>query len=115
MSSLSSTPAQGPPVKSTLATDPDMSQLVAEFAGAMPQKAAELSRAWETNELESIQRLAHQLKGSSGGYGFASVGKAAATVENTLIRLGNGDAQATLERLRFEFNALLDLLKRVTV
>jgi len=92
-----------------------MAELVAEFAGEMPQKAAELTRSWEANELETIQRLAHQLKGASGGYGFASVGKAAASVESTLIRLGNGDAQATLERLRCEFATLLDLLKRVTV
>jgi len=92
-----------------------MAELVAEFAAEMPQKTAELTRSWEANELGAIQRLAHQLKGSSGGYGFATVGKAAASVENTLIRLGNGDAQATLERLRFEFNILLDLLKRVTV
>lgn len=115
MSSLSTTPAQGPPVKSTLASDPDMAELVAEFAGEMPKKAAELARSWDAKELETLQRLAHQLKGSSGGYGFASVGKAAANVETTLIRLGNGDTEATLERLRFEFNTLLDLLKRVTV
>ena len=114
MSNAPQPSANTSPVTSTMANDPDMAALVAEFAGEMPLRAAELARCWERNELESVQRLAHQLKGSSGGYGFATVGKAASDVEATLIKLGNGDTAATLERLRGEFNQLVEIVKRVT-
>ena len=113
------TPAEnGAPKKavtSTLANDPDMAELVAEFAREMPLRAAELTRCWEKEQLEDIRRLAHQLKGASGGYGFVGLGRAASNVESLLVKLGNGDTEATMERLRAEFYELVDIVKRVTV
>jgi HPt (histidine-containing phosphotransfer) domain-containing protein len=34
---------------------------------------------------EALQRLAHQLKGAAGGYGFAPITDAAARVEEALV------------------------------
>ena len=78
---------------SELADDPDMTELIESFARGLPAQAQRLEDALDANDREAIRRLAHQLKGSAGGYGFPTITEAAARLEQ-VAREGETIAQA---------------------
>lgn len=108
----SPTPSNGP-IHSTFSNDPDMLPLVEEFVAEMQDKISELSAFWEHNRGEDLKRLSHQLKGASAGYGFASLGDAAAKLESSLKKIG--DLTGDLSALRQQFDELLDQCRRASV
>jgi HPt (histidine-containing phosphotransfer) domain-containing protein len=57
------------PLVSELASDPDFAELLAAFVSEMPKRISTLETALTASDLETLARLAHQLKGSAGGYG----------------------------------------------
>jgi HPt (histidine-containing phosphotransfer) domain-containing protein len=69
------------PLFSTFTTDPDMAELVEEFIGALPERVRSIEEAVQAQDLEGLRRLAHQLRGAGGGYGFDVIGQAAASLE----------------------------------
>ncbi|HOW72945.1 MAG TPA: Hpt domain-containing protein [Phycisphaerae bacterium] len=72
-----------PEVFSTLGNDPDMVELIQEFVNALPERVKSIEAAVNANDLDTLRRLAHQLKGASGGYGFEVLGQAAASLEQS--------------------------------
>lgn len=58
-----------------------MEDLVAGFVERLPQQLTELRQAVNQEDTENLKRLAHQLKGAAGGYGFMPVSEQAAAVE----------------------------------
>ncbi len=73
--------AQSPPIYSRFGTDDDMIELVEEFVAALPERVAAIESAVRSEDLEALRRLAHQLKGASGGYGFDEIGRAAGALD----------------------------------
>ncbi|HJZ85763.1 MAG TPA: ATP-binding protein [Polyangia bacterium] len=73
------------PLRSEFADDPDMRDIVAAFVGELPNRSAALRDATAKADLPTVKRLAHQLKGAAGGYGFAPITDAAALVERSVI------------------------------
>ncbi len=71
------------PLISELADDPDMLDLVSEFADDLPERAEAIASCVAAEDLATIRTLAHQLKGSAGGYGFPAITDAAAKVEQS--------------------------------
>ena len=69
------------PLFSSLSTDPSMIKLVEEFVTMLPGRVHAIEEAVTANDLATLTRMAHQLKGASGGYGFDTIGQAAATLE----------------------------------
>mgnify|MGYP001954737009 CR=1 FL=1 len=61
-----------------------MVELVDFFVCEIPGGLQALRDLCESGDREGVQRLAHQLKGASAGYGFEEVGLAAANVEQPL-------------------------------
>lgn len=104
-----------PPLRSEFGSDPDMTEILQQFVGDMPAKTSSLNQFWSSQDLESLRRLAHQIKGASAGYGFPSVGAAAGRVEQSLIDLGNGSVGASLDALRRDVNDLINLCQRVSL
>jgi HPt (histidine-containing phosphotransfer) domain-containing protein len=100
------------PIQSQLANDPEMVELIDLFVGELPKRIASLTEAWRTQEFQSLQRLAHQLKGSCAGYGFPAIGKAAATVEDC-IRTHSPES-IKLEELAANVKELITLCNRAT-
>jgi len=78
-------------VKSDLADDPDMADLIDEFVAGLPAQMAALRETFANNHLEKTRRLAHQLKGAGGSYGYPSVTDAAKTLENA-VKVGDVEA-----------------------
>ncbi len=62
--------------------DPDMVELVDGFVAGMPERLDAFTRAWDLGDREQLCRLAHQLKGAAGGYGFPQIGEAASALES---------------------------------
>lgn len=104
------TPASSalPALTSQYADDPDMRELVVEFVAAMPARTLALQTALSEQRLRDLQRLAHQLKGSAGGYGFPTLGSAAGTLESTL----KNSLEPSLDNLRTQVDELVSLCSR---
>jgi signal transduction histidine kinase/CheY-like chemotaxis protein/HPt (histidine-containing phosphotransfer) domain-containing protein len=69
----------GPP----LDDDPELRELVQMFVDGLPERARLLERSFWAGDLDRVAQLAHQLKGTAGGYGFPSLGEAAARLEKS--------------------------------
>ena len=69
---------------STLATDPDLSEIVEMFVEEMPGRIRHLQQQFVTNDWDELARLAHQLKGAAGSYGFDQITPYAARLERSV-------------------------------
>lgn len=95
-----------PWLRSTLAGDPDLEEIVGAFVAEMPARIATIVRQAETRSWPQLQRTAHQLKGAAGSYGFAPISEAAAKVEQSIQQ------RAEEEEIRQAVNDLIALCRR---
>ena len=93
---------------SDLADDPDLADLVEEFVAELPARVQALEQACADADLDALARLAHQLKGSAGGYGFPSITDMAAELEK------RAKAKEDLDALRHAVQQVVDLCRRAT-
>ncbi|MEI7658394.1 MAG: Hpt domain-containing protein [Phycisphaerae bacterium] len=104
--------SSGPPVRSQFASDPEMRELVMMFVEELPQRMQALTDALKAQQWDVVHRISHQLKGASAGYGFPTVGTAAAKVED-VVKAGPIATQQSLAQLTESVNQLTGLCKRV--
>ena len=62
--------------------DPEFGALRAGFVAKLPKRLTDLRDAEANRDWEAMSRLAHQLKGIAGSYGFDDLGRAAAVIES---------------------------------
>jgi HPt (histidine-containing phosphotransfer) domain-containing protein len=72
------------PVHSSFAADPDMVEIVREFALELPGRADRLEGLLAAGALDELRVMAHQLKGAGGGYGFDEITQLAAALEHAI-------------------------------
>jgi HPt (histidine-containing phosphotransfer) domain-containing protein len=96
-------------IVSEFADDPEMRELIELFVSELPERVSSLEAAWRDERVEEARRVAHQIKGASGGYGFPSLGEAAARLESAL-----GSAEDDLSRARAQLDELIDLCHRTS-
>ncbi len=72
------------PIRSQYHDDADMRELVREFASDLPNRVRRLEELLAGEDFEELERVAHQLKGAGGGYGFPQITEAAAVLELAL-------------------------------
>ena len=72
------------PLVSELAGDPDMEGILSDFLETLDGRAAALQGALLQGDRAALKRLAHQLKGVAGGYGFPSITEEAKSLESAL-------------------------------
>lgn len=97
-------------ILSSFAGDPEMRELIGYFVEDLPKRTQALEQAWGAADLGSLRRIAHQLKGAAGGYGFDTIGQAAGELE-----VCAGDAPVGEDHVRFiesQVRRLLDLCSR---
>lgn len=94
------------PVRSDFEGDPAMRSLIDLFVSQMPEKASRLSDLFEGGHIDDLERLAHQLRGAAGGYGFGEISEAAAGLEDACR------AEEELDGLRSQVDELVDLCQR---
>ena len=102
-----------PPIVSEYATDPDMQEIIALFVQEMPDRVEQLQSSWTQNQLDQVKRMAHQLKGAGGGYGYPTLGAAAGELESSLNSLAASSQTASLDEIRAQLDSLIDLCNRV--
>lgn len=101
--------APAPPIFSAFSNDADMAAIVAEFVAALPQRLFAIRDGFEKGAFEATCRLAHQLRGAAGGYGFPAITDAAGAVERALVM-----KSSTAVILR-EMDALASLCQRARI
>jgi response regulator RpfG family c-di-GMP phosphodiesterase len=101
------TPAEAQRFRSDFADDPEMKDLVEEYIKRLPIEVAKLLSVLEEKDTEAVRRIAHQLKGSGGGYGFAKLTELAAVTDHS-IKKG-----ADLDQVKGEIDALIDYVRQI--
>lgn len=91
-------------VRSRYADDPLMGEIVQRFSVDLSERSHQFGAAMEEVDLDRLAALAHQLKGTAGGYGYDSIGMAAAALEQETIAI---EADLSLVRERVEDLILL--------
>jgi HPt (histidine-containing phosphotransfer) domain-containing protein len=69
---------------SALAADADLAELVVMFVEEMPGRVRAFRAQFESENWDELARLAHQLKGSAGSYGFDQITPFAARLESAI-------------------------------
>jgi HPt (histidine-containing phosphotransfer) domain-containing protein len=69
------------PIHSSLAEDAGLGEIVELFVAEMPERIERLLSRAAAGDWPELGRLAHQLKGAAGSYGFEPVSPAAARLE----------------------------------
>ena len=103
----------GEPIRSTLASNTDMGELIEWFVNHLDQRTADLTEAWRQGDLERLRTVAHQMKGSSAGFGFEVLGHAAGELERLLI--DHESTERELDAIQRRLDDLLGLCSRAIV
>lgn len=112
-SGASGTTSGNTPIFSQLANDPDMVELVEMFVSELPNRVEAVLQHWQNRDFRELRRLIHQLKGSSGGYGFSQLGRAAAELEHDLGKIIDRTEQNELNKVKDGIDELVRLCQRV--
>lgn len=99
---------QAGPILSEFADDPDMMELVEMFVAELPERVVAMKEMMTEGRIEDLARIAHQLKGASGGYGFSILGAAAAALESSL------KAGDDIEAVNAQLHELVSLCERAS-
>jgi PAS domain S-box-containing protein len=94
-------------IKSSHSGNPRIMEIVPEFVAGLPGKVSKMTDLLEHNDLSAVQKIAHQLLGTGGGYGFAPISQLARTVEQSI------KAGQPLESITLEVESLIELIRRI--
>jgi HPt (histidine-containing phosphotransfer) domain-containing protein len=111
---MSEYPPDRTPILSDFASDPDMRDLVEMFVMEMPQKVTVMESAMAESRWDILRRMAHQMKGAAGGYGFAVVSESAGHLEHQLLRTSAPADEQAIQAVRRQVDELVDLCRRVS-
>lgn len=106
---MSDTPRSSDPIISDLSSDEDLIDIIEEFVDELPDRISAMSAAMEEHNFEELRRLAHQLKGAAGGYGFPSITDSALQVE---LAADIKNPNEAAEKLCKDMEALSELCRR---
>jgi DNA-binding response OmpR family regulator len=94
--------------RTTLRADPTLQQLARDFARGLPRAAAEMAAALASNNRRHAARLAHQIAGAAGLFGYPDLCRMARSFEAAAGDSGASDADLE-ERIR----ALAEFSQRI--
>jgi PAS domain S-box-containing protein len=105
---------QAPPVlgadgkiASTMSNYRGMKKIIIEFVEGLPGEIAKIQDLLDHNDLNSLRRVAHQLRGTGGGYGFDVITDLAGNVEDAI------NAAETRESIDQRIRSLIGVIRRV--
>jgi len=68
-------------MRSAFADNPVIARILPGFFGSLDARVQALRAALAANQFEELRRLAHQIKGAGGSYGYPSITEAARKLE----------------------------------
>jgi HPt (histidine-containing phosphotransfer) domain-containing protein len=87
-------------IYSTLGDDPDLADIVEMFVDEMPERVETLTKFFIAKDWEELGRMAHQLKGAAGSYGFDDLTPGSAALEESVRKGGTeADISTALDHL----------------
>ena len=86
-------------IHSDYADDPDLGGVLEQFVAGLDAQMTAMREAIDGSYPEELQRLAHQLKGAGGGYGYPALTEEAAILEQAAKAGDTEQARLTLRRL----------------
>ncbi len=99
MTSLSTTQPSASALRSQYAGQPVIASVLGEFVSHLEGRLTAMEAAVRSSQPEDLRRLAHQLKGAAGAYGYPSLSLAARALEEDARRGGMEAAEKTLEEV----------------
>jgi response regulator RpfG family c-di-GMP phosphodiesterase len=94
-------------IKSSFSNDSRIMQIMPEFVAGLAAHVREMINLLERNDLPGLQKIAHQLLGASGGYGFDVVSQLASVVEQSI------KAGKDLKSITAETKSLIEVIRRI--
>ncbi len=92
-------------LRSEYQDDPEMADLIVLFLDELGPRVDSIRSAWQARDAEQVRRIAHQIKGAAGGYGYPTISRVAQRLEASFDR----DHSAALESARADLHELIDL------
>jgi signal transduction histidine kinase/DNA-binding response OmpR family regulator/HPt (histidine-containing phosphotransfer) domain-containing protein len=99
--------AAGGLITSSMLDHPGMKPIIIEYVQGLSGEVAKMQEMLRTEDLQSLKRVVHQLRGSGGGYGFDAISQAATIAEESIKAAHN------LQRIGEEVNSLIQIIRRV--
>ncbi|MBT3199294.1 MAG: hypothetical protein HN350_05210, partial [Phycisphaerales bacterium] len=93
-------------IQSEYADDPDLADIIDEFVASLPDAFSKMREAMANNHHEGLRRLAHQLKGAGGGYGYPQLTDAARVLEDAAKAEDIEAAILTMNQLETLYRAI---------
>jgi HPt (histidine-containing phosphotransfer) domain-containing protein len=106
-------PAEASPLISQFSDDADMGELIEFFINELTRRTGEMERALAEGRLSDLGRIAHQIKGAAGGYGFPAISQCADELEQAIRAAPDGRAET--EGVRRRVAALTTLCQRASI
>ena len=101
------------PIRTT-STDPDLAAFLPAFIADLPVKVSRLTELAAKEDAAALRRVAHEIKGTSGFYGFATLGETAGRIERMIdASAAGGAATAAIENVAAQVESLVALIRRV--
>lgn len=76
------------PIQSEFADDPEMQELIQMFLVGLTDYCTQLEQGLADQDLETLRRVGHQLKGAGGGYGYSLITATGGQLEQAVLRDG---------------------------
>lgn len=105
-------PSSNDPLVSTLASDPDMVELIQFFIEEIDERIETLQETSQSKDVAGLRTIAHQLKGAGAGYGFEPISDLAGELER-LIDVA--EPPAITQDILQQVDDLIDVCRRVSV
>ncbi len=87
------------PLRSQYADRPAIARLLGEFVGRLDERVQAMEMALAASQTDELRRLAHQLKGAAGSYGYPGLSAAAKILEDEARQGRLGPAGDALRRV----------------
>lgn len=95
-------------ITSELVTDdPSFADLIGEFVDGLDARVQAIQEAIDAQALDTVESLAHQLKGAGGGYGYPALSQVSAQLE----KRANSEDVTQCGELLDELRSLLARIK----
>jgi HPt (histidine-containing phosphotransfer) domain-containing protein len=95
-------------IKITILIDPELAELIPEYLENRRKDASTIEVALMQFDFGTIQALAHNMKGTGGGYGFDGITEIGALLEKAAIARDPNAIAQQLEQFR-------DYLRRIEI
>ena len=94
-------------IQSSHAGNSRIMAIIPEFVAGLPGRVSKMIDLLEHNDLPELKKIAHQLLGTCGGYGFAPVTEPARTLEQSIKE------DQPLELITRQVQSLIDVIRRI--